>query len=129
MHIFYCILFSLTLLTYIGIMLLISFFYNESRPYHTDAFARLDTNFETYFTLYRIVITIVGQFLYKDQLQWLIIAVHIIGSINFCKIYLKYVPYYHSLTSILFGAGWFSYLWIALNVLLTKALETVDYRG
>lgn len=47
MHIFYCILFSLSLFGYFLVFLLISFFYNESRPYHTDAFARLDTNFET----------------------------------------------------------------------------------
>lgn len=46
------------------IVLLISFFYNESRPYHTDAFARLDTNFETYISLYKVLICIVGYFLY-----------------------------------------------------------------
>jgi len=63
-HIFYCILFSFCLLLYIAISLMISFFYNESRPYHTDAFARLDTNFETYITVYRIAVTIIGHFLY-----------------------------------------------------------------
>jgi hypothetical protein len=64
MHIFYCILFSICLLLYIVLFLLISSFYNESRPYHTDAFSRLDTNFETYITLYRILITIIGHFVY-----------------------------------------------------------------
>lgn len=63
MHIFYTILLSICLLLYFIIFLLISFFYNESRPYHTDAFARLDTNFETYMTLYRIVVVIIGHFL------------------------------------------------------------------
>ena len=63
-HIFYCILFSLSLMAYFVIFFLISFFYNESRPYHTDAFARLDTSFETYVTLYKIIITIIGHFLY-----------------------------------------------------------------
>lgn len=63
-HIFYCILFSISLMGYIVIFILVSFFYNESRPYHTDALARLDTNFETYITLYKILITIIGHFLY-----------------------------------------------------------------
>lgn len=111
------------------IFLLISFFYNESRPYHTDAFARLDTNLETYITLYRVLIVIVGHFLYANNLHWLIIAIHICGSINFSKMYLKYFPYYNSQISVLFGSGWFAYLWISLNVLLTKALETVEYEG
>jgi hypothetical protein len=128
-HIFYCCLFSLCLTLYIMIFLLISFFYNESRPYHTDAFARLDTNLETYMTLYRIVITIVGHFLYQPQLHWLIIWIHIIGSANFCKIYLKYLPYYNSKTSVIFGSGWFAYLWISLNIGLTKALESFNYEG
>jgi hypothetical protein len=43
--------------------------------------------------------------------------------------YLKYLPYYNKTTSILFGSGWFIYFWISLNVLLLKALETVDYEG
>ena len=43
--------------------------------------------------------------------------------------YLKYLPYYNAKTSVLFGAGWFAYLWISLNVLLAKALENVDYEG
>ena len=64
-HIFYCILFALSLVGYFMVFLLISFFYNESRPYHTDAFARLDANFETYVTLYKFLIAIVGHFLYQ----------------------------------------------------------------
>jgi hypothetical protein len=126
-HIFYCILFSICLIGYFMIFLLISFLYNESRPYHTDAFTRLDTNFETYMTLYKILITIVGHFLYSQNLHWLIITIHILGSINFCKMYLKYLPYYNSRTSVLFGSFWFAYLWISLNVLLTKALDSVEY--
>src|SRR5690606_24838914 len=112
-HIFYCILFSLSLLGYFTIFLLISFFYNESRPYHTDAFARLDCNFETYMTLYKILITVLGHFLHQSNLHWLIIVIHILGSINFCKMYLKYLPYYNQRTSVLFGACWFAYLWIS----------------
>jgi hypothetical protein len=129
MHIFYCILFSVCLLIYFGIFFLIAFFYNESRPYHTDAFARLDTNFETFTSLYRVIVIILGHFLTSAKLQWLIIAIHICGSINFCKMYLKYLPYYNSKTSVLFGSGWFIYFWISINVLLTKALETVNYEG
>jgi len=58
-------LFSLSLFGYFLIFLLISFFYNESRPYHTDAFTRLDTNLETQLTLYKILITIIGHFLFS----------------------------------------------------------------
>lgn len=95
MHVFYCALFTICLLLYILISLLISWFYNESRPYHTDAFARLDTNFETYMTVYRIFITVLGHFLYQPQFHWLTIVVHFLGAINFCKMYLKYLPYYN----------------------------------
>lgn len=95
LHIFYCILFSISLIGYFIVFMLISFFYNESRPYHTDALARLDTNFETYMTLYKILIAIVGHFFYQERLHWLIIVIHIGGSINFCKMYLKYLPYYN----------------------------------
>ena len=122
MHIFYCILFSISLFGYFLIFLLISFFYNESRPYHTDAFSRLDTNFETHIILYKVLITIIGHFLFQQSLHWLIIVIHILGSINFCKIYLQYLPYYNSRTSMLFGAGWFIYAWLTINILLTKAL-------
>jgi hypothetical protein len=129
LHFFYCVLFALSLVGYFMVFLLISFFYNESRPYHTDAFSRLDTNFETQLTLYKILITIIGSFLYSQKLHWLIIVIHILGALNFCKTYLQYLPYYNSRTSVLFGAGWFIYLWLTLNILLTKALETVTYQG
>ena len=108
---------------------MISFFYNESRPYHTDAFARLDTSFETYVTLYKVLITIIGHFVVEAKLHWLVIVIHILGSLNFCKMYLKYLPYYNGTTSVLFGSGWFIYFWISLNVLLVKALESVSYQG
>lgn len=88
LHLFYCILFSLSLFGYFIIFLLVSSFFNESRPYHTDSFSRLDTNMETYLTLYKILITIIGHFLYQPQLHWLIITIHILGSLNFCKLYL-----------------------------------------
>jgi hypothetical protein len=43
--------------------------------------------------------------------------------------YLQYLPYYNSKASVIYGAGWFIYLWLSLNVLLLKALEGVDYQG
>lgn len=43
--------------------------------------------------------------------------------------YLQYLPYYNSRTSVIFGSGWLIYLWLSLNVLLTKALENVSYSG
>ena len=127
MHIFYCCVFSACFVLYFNLFLMISFFYNESRPYHTDAFTRLDTNLETYLTIYRIVVTIIGHFLHQKSLHWLLIWIHIIGATNFCKMYLKYLPYYNTRTSILFGSGWIAYLWISINIGLTKALESLDY--
>lgn len=118
MHIFYCILFAFTLFGYFVVFNLISFFYNESRPYHTDAFARLDTNFETHVMLYKLLITIISHFCYAQSLHWLLIVIHILGALNFCKMYLQYLPYYNSNASVIFGAGWFIYLWLSLNVLL-----------
>ena len=122
-HIFYCALFTISLLLYLILFILISVFYNESRPYHTDAFARLDTNFETYVTLYKLLITVIGHFVSDPKMHWLIIIIHILGSLNFAKMYLKFLPYYNIRTSVLFGSGWFIYFWISLNVLITKALE------
>ena len=119
----------MALLGFFGVFNLISFFYNESRPYHTDAFARLDTNFESLLTTYKLVITIIGHFVYQKNLQWLIIVVHILGAIYFCNMYLKYLPYYNKKASVIFGAGWFIYIWLALNILLLKALEAVNYQG
>ena len=52
-----------------------------------------------------------------------------VGSLYFCKTYIKYIPYYNQRTSVLFGACWFAYFWIAFNVLLTEALATVNYQG
>jgi hypothetical protein len=118
LHIFYCALFSVALAGYILVFSLISFFFNESRPYHTDALARLDTNFESLLTLYKLFVTIIGHFCYTSNLQWLIIAIHIIGAVYFCNMYLKYLPYYNSRASVIFGAGWFIYLWLAINILL-----------
>lgn len=43
--------------------------------------------------------------------------------------YLKFLPYYNKMTSVLFGSGWLAYLWICINVLLTKALESINYEG
>ena len=129
LHIYYIILFTISLLLYIVIAILVSFFYNESRPYYTDALARLDCNFELYLTLYRVFVSIIGHFFTHYDLQWVLVGMHLLGSANFCKMYLKYLPYYNVNTSVIFGAGWFSYFWISLNLLLTKALENVQYEG
>lgn len=108
---------------------IISLFFNESRPYTTDAFARLDVNFEGLLLLYKLFVTIIGHFCYTSNLQWLIIAIHIIGAIYFCNMYLKYLPYYNSSVSVIFGAGWFIYLWLAINILLVQALQTTSSRA
>ena len=88
LHIFYCIVFAVALFGYFLVFLLIAFFYNESRPYHTDAFARLDCNLEVYILVYKFAIAIISHFVYSSKLHWLLIIIHILGALNFTKMYL-----------------------------------------
>ena len=129
LHILYAGLFSAALLGYIVVFLMVSCFFNESRPYHTDSFARIDTNMEIHMALYKVLITVVGHFVTSEPLHWLVIIIHILGSLYFCKQYLKYLPYYNPVISILFGSGAFIYFWLSVNILLLKALDSVTYQG
>ena len=51
---FYCALFAFGFILQNVITVTISLLFNESRPNHTDAFSRLDTNLEVYLTLSRV---------------------------------------------------------------------------
>lgn len=64
-----------------------------------------------------------------EDFHWLVLAMHFFMSVHFIKDYLKYLPYYYSEISVLFGVCCFGYLWITANAVLTKALEKVDYMG
>ena len=128
-HIFYIILFFFALVAYILIIFLISYFFNESRNTSTDIFARLDCNFEIYLGVYRILNAIIGHFCTSTGLHWVLILLYLVGSLNFVKMYFKYLPYYHSSISIFFGAGLVSYFWFCFNLFISKLLENLDYTG
>ena len=123
LHVFMCVLFSVTLAGYFAIFLLISFFYNESRPNHTDALRRLDLNLELYLLMFKLLIVILTHFLRKESWQWVLIVAHLVFSSYFSHIWFKYLPYYNIATSVIFGACWINYFWISANLLLLKALE------
>ena len=62
-------------------------------------------------------------------MHWVLIVIHVLSAANFVNMYRKYLPFYNKITSTLFGAGWFAYLWLSINVLIIKALEGVKYQG
>jgi len=57
-----CGIYSLGLVLFFVISIIISLLFTESRPYHTDALTRLDTNSEMYLTIYRIILTVVSHY-------------------------------------------------------------------
>ena len=126
-HLFYVFLFTLFLALFIFILLLISYFFNESRRNSTDILGRLDTNLETYMAAYRIFAAILGHFLTDPSFHWLLIFLYLFASLNFISMYFKYLPYYNSGISVLFGAGLFSYTWLLFNLLLAKIMENMNY--
>jgi hypothetical protein len=123
LHIFLCVLFTITLAGYLAIFMLISLFFNESRPNHTNALRRLDLNLELYIVIFKFIIVILTHFLRKDTWQWLLIVAHLVFSSYFSHVWFKYLPYYNIATSVIFGACWINYFWISANLLLLKALE------
>ncbi len=128
-HLFYCFLFTFALVLFIMIGLLISIFYNESRPNAIDALSRLDTSLELYLFLYRVTMAIVSHFCASTTYHWLLIVIYCLGSLNFVMLYLKYLPFYNPKLSIVYGVCVCSYFWTAINVLLLKLLENTEYTG
>ncbi len=128
-HIAYCVLFSLGLALFLCTIFAIAFFYNESRPFHTDSLSRLDINFEIYLVVYRILLTAVSHFAQSERYRWPYLALHFAISLHLLKIYHKYVPYYNKTISTLVGACCIAYLWVIANVVLIQAADTIDYRG
>jgi hypothetical protein len=90
---------------------------------------RLDLNHEFQLLLFKSVLAIVTHFLRTPSMHWVLIVIHVLSAANFVNMYRKYLPFYNKITSTLFGAGWFAYLWLSINVLIIKALEGVKYQG
>ena len=82
-HACYCALFSVGLVLFLSVSVLISLLHNESRPSSTDALTRLDTNQEVYLTVYRIILVVVSHYTADYQTyQWLTLILHAIISIH-----------------------------------------------
>lgn len=94
-HSFYCALYSFGIILFTIISFIVSLLFTESRPYHTDALTRLDTNFEVYLTIYRIILTVVSHYTSTQNYHWLVLALHFLMSAHFIKDYLKYLPFYY----------------------------------
>lgn len=82
-HACYCTIFSIGLVLFLSITILISLLHNESRPSSTDVLTRLDTNQEVYLTVYRIILVVVSHYTADYQTyQWLTLILHAIISIH-----------------------------------------------
>jgi hypothetical protein len=88
LHACYCAIFSVGLVLFLSITVLISLLNNESRPSNTDSLTRLDTNQEVYLTVYRIILVVVSHYTADYQTyQWLTLILHAIISIHLQKNY------------------------------------------
>lgn len=124
-HAFLIAIFSLGLLLFFIISIAISLLFNEARPYHTDALTRLDTNLEVYLTVYRIILTVVSHYTTKNNYHWIVLALHFLVCCHLINNYQKYLPYYISVVSSVYGACCLGYMWVILNSVLIKALEQI----
>ena len=126
-HIFHVFTFILAILLFLPIILLITCLFNISGSYSTDAMSRLDINLEIYLGIYKIVLAICGVFFTSTDFHYPLILLYTLASIYLIRIYFMYLPFYHSSTSVLFGAATMTYFWICLNVLICKLMQTIEY--
>ena len=128
-HIFYVFLCAFCFILFLLIAIMIAQMFNESRSNCIDALGRLDTNMELYFLLYRVGIAIISIYGTNNVFQWILAAIHFIGSLNFVKLYFKYLPYYNHKISIIYGASICSYFWVSFNLVISLILESMNITG
>ena len=128
-HIFYTFLCVFCFLLFLLICVMIAQLYNESRSTCVDALGRLDTNVELYFLLYRVGLAIISIYGTSSVFHWVLAAIHFLGSLNFVKLYFKYLPYYNYKVSIIYGASICSYFWVSFNLIISLILESMNYTG
>eukprot|EP01022_Parablepharisma_sp_SALTPOND_P016263 TRINITY_DN2359_c0_g1_i1.p1 TRINITY_DN2359_c0_g1~~TRINITY_DN2359_c0_g1_i1.p1 ORF type:complete len:1978 (-),score=184.73 TRINITY_DN2359_c0_g1_i1:941-6763(-) len=120
--------------------LIVALYFNESRPYVAtsgeDGLTRLDTNGEVYYCAYRILISLLGQWLIEKELNWVLLLAHFIYAVTLAYNYYRYVPYYNGTISAVYGGCIILHLWQIVNILLYNALggdaegsEDRKYRG
>ena len=71
----------------------------------------------------------VSHYTNESKYHWLILVLHLLVSFHLLKNYYTYLPYYVSVVSTTYGACCLGYVWVTVNVMLIKALESVEYRG
>lgn len=112
---------------FVLINLMIATLYNETQPVKEDALSRLDSNFELIMLVYRITMSILSQYCFHGFCSWIIIVVSLISSIYFLFQYFKFLPYYNTSVSFVFGAMLGVYFWISLNALLSQLYSMVGF--
>jgi hypothetical protein len=109
---------SIGLVLFLSINLMIATLYNETQPVKEDALSRLDSNFELIMLVYRTSMSALTVFCAGPYCSWVIIVISLLSSVYFLFQYFKFLPYYNSTVSLLFGAMLGVYFWISLNGLL-----------
>jgi len=139
-HTIHTAMISLGLLLHICAAFVIAFYFNESKPYSgvtgEDGFARLDTSVEIYYCAYRLIISLLGRWLISKDLSWVLLFLHFLYAASLAYYYYRYVPYYNSMVSSVYGGCIILHLWQIINILLYNALggdshgnEDRKYRG
>jgi len=129
LHIFLCFFCIFNFILLVLISILVALLYNESRSTSVDSLTRLDTNLELYLLLYRIGVAIISVYGTTGVFQWILAAIHLLGSFNFVKLYFKYLPYYNPIMSVVYGTCMCSYLWVSFNLVISLILQSLDYTG
>ena len=131
LHFFYVVFFSFVLFAAVCLAFAAAFFFNESNHAREDPLARIDNNFEIYWTFYRIYAVV---FIHTAFIQARIVAafIHSCASLFMLICYLKQLPYYVPLIAVVDGLGRAAYCWIALNFLAWESFilfRDEDYQG
>lgn len=128
-HIFYCILFLISLAVFLAINFAIAILFNESRPRSADSLRRLDTNLELNLLIFRIAIVITSDLSVNDVYHWFLTLLYVFGFFYWATVCLRKLPFYNTAVSLVYGMGACSCLWAALNVVAAKCLQRTEYSG
>jgi len=128
-HIFYCFLFTLGSVLFIGIGGLVAILYNESQSNSPDSLARFDLNIELKIFFYRVFLSIFTVLIGDTDYAWIIAIVHIVGGLYFMIEYLRHFSFYHKVISYYYGVCITSYFWFSVNLGLVNVWSHYKYTG
>ena len=118
-HITLIIISCIGLTFFLSINLIIATLYNETQPVKENALSRLNSNFELIMLAYRYSMSLLSLYCFQNFCSWIIILISLVSSVYFLYQYYKFLPYYNSMVSLVFGSMLGLYTWISLNALLT----------